>query len=107
MGRNKGKDPRYWIYQDPFDHVRHQAWHKARAQANFRNEGWEITIAEWFAIWPMDKWVLRGRGSNDLCMVRIDRDRPFSADNVKLVTRYWQITRDKKANQKPEKERQI
>jgi hypothetical protein len=55
----------------------------------------------------MSKWVRRGRGSNDLCMVRLDRDRPFSIDNVKIVTRYWQICRDKKANRKPETERQI
>ena len=103
MARNKGKAPWAWIYKDPFDHVRHQAWHKARAQANFRNEGWEITIEQWFELWPMDKWVLRGRGSNDLCMVRIDRDRPFSVDNVKLITRYFQITRDKK----PKLEKQI
>jgi len=107
MGRSKGSAPWAWIYPDPFDHERHKAWHKARAQANFRGEGWELSIEEWFEIWPMEKWILRGRGSNDLCMVRISRDRPFSVDNVKLVTRYSQITRDKKQHRKPEKERQI
>ena len=95
MARNKGQAPWAWKYKDPFDHVRHRAFAQARAQANFRNEGWEITIEQWFELWPMDKWVLRGRGTNDLCMVRIDRDRPFSVDNVKLITRYFQITRDK------------
>jgi hypothetical protein len=107
MGRSKGKAPYAWIYKDPFDHERHRKWHLARCQANFRNEGWEITVEQWFELWPMSKWVRRGRGSNDLCMVRLDRDRPFSIDNVKIVTRYWQICRDKKANRKPETERQI
>jgi hypothetical protein len=107
MGRSKGLAPYAWIYKDPFDHERHRKWHLARAQANHRGEGWEITIEQWFELWPMEKWILRGRGSNDLCMVRIDRDRPFSVDNVKIVTRYWQVARDKKPHRKPESERQI
>jgi len=107
MGRPKGLAPWAWIYPDPFDHDRHRKWHLARAQANHRGEGWELSIEEWFELWTPDLWSKRGRGTNDLCMVRLDKSLPFRMDNVKIVTRYWQVCRNKKPHRKPETERQI
>ena len=107
MGRKAGVDPRYWKYHDYFDHVRHNAYLKAKAQAAYRNEPWHLTINDWFAVWTPELWARRGRRSEDVCMVRKNTDLPFSLDNVLIVTRYWQICRNKKANQQPEAERQI
>jgi hypothetical protein len=107
MGRNKGSAPWAWIHKDPFDHVRHNAWLKAKAQAAFRNEPWHLTIEDWFTIWTPELWQRRGRGTNDVCMVRIDTDLGFTVDNVKIVERYFQIIRGKQANQRPNEDRQI
>jgi hypothetical protein len=104
MGRSKGLAPWAWIYKDPFDHERHQAWAKARAQAHFRGSVWELSPEEFFQIWTSDKWAKRGRSSLSLCMIRIDRTLPFTKDNVTIVTRYEQITRDKKQHRKTEKQ---
>jgi hypothetical protein len=104
MGRSKGLAPWAWIYKDPFDHERHQAWARARAQAHFIGAVWEIEIDEWFEIWTSELWARRGRATDQLCMIRIDRTLPFRRDNVMLVTRYEQITRDKKQHRKTEKQ---
>jgi len=106
-GRPKGSAPYAWKFKDPFDHERHVAYGKAKAQADFRGEGWELTLDEWFQIWDRESWSRRGRGSLDLCMVRIDRERPFSFFNVKLVERFWQIARDKKSHIGNDRERPI
>lgn len=84
-----GAGPRPLIWKtgpDPVVHAQFVAFGRARAQALFRQEGWEITFEEFQQIWGAD-WPQRGRHSDNLCMTRSDIDLPWSADNVELITR--------------------
>jgi hypothetical protein len=102
MGRPKGQNSNLWKYPDELDHLRHIAFLKARAQANYRQEPWILTIEEFFQLWPKESWCLRGRKPGELCMIRLDREGPWSIDNSRVVTRYAQLVRDKKARKFPE-----
>jgi hypothetical protein len=95
------------MYQDPIDHARHIAFLKSRSQCLYRGEGWLMTIEEYFDIWKREAWPLRGKLATDLCMIRVDRSKPWSHDNCVLVTRYQQITRDRTARKHPEKKLSI
>jgi len=80
--------PQCWKFSDPFDHVRHNAWLKMKSQADFRKEPWELSVEDFFKLWPTQEiWGQRGRASHNLCASRIDDEKPWSAENVELVTR--------------------
>jgi hypothetical protein len=102
MGRKKGQNSNLWKYPDELDHLRHIAFLKARAQANYRQEPWTLTIGDFFEIWRREIWCLRGKKPTELCMIRVDRAGPWSIDNCVVVTRYAQLVRDKNARKFPE-----
>jgi hypothetical protein len=83
-------------YKDLFDHERHWAYLRMRAQANFRNEEFELTQDEFFEFWTAELWPQRGRKPEDLCMVRDDVEKPWSKSNCLIVSRYQQLCRGKK-----------
>ena len=60
---------------------------RARAQANFRGEGWEITEQEYFTIWSRDRYLRKGRAALELCMTRQDPTLPWTIKNAMVVTR--------------------
>ena len=75
-------------YSNEFDHVRHKAFSKARAQANHRQEPWLMTIEDWFELWrDPQTWSQRGRSPNSVCMTRLDSSGPWSLANTIIVTR--------------------
>ena len=88
-------------YQDPILHAKHWGFLRQRAQANFREEGWTMTIEEYFEIWRDDLWAQRGRGVDQYCMVRVDVEKPWSLDNCIIVLRYQQLVRNKKPQRQP------
>jgi len=67
-------------------HQQYTAWLRARAQARFRGETWEITFDDWLEIWG-DQWHLRGRSRNSLMMMRRDWRQPWSRSNTWLGNR--------------------
>ena len=78
----------YKIYPDKFDRTRNRCWHRMRAQALFRSEPWDIDFPTFCEFWPNEAtWARRGRGSDDLCMTRIDPRASWSAANCVLITR--------------------
>jgi hypothetical protein len=82
-----GEKPERWISgPDPKRHRLYTPWLNARAQANYRQEGWVMTFDEFAEMWG-DNWDLRGRDGPDLCMCRIDSEKPWSRDNCEIVTR--------------------
>jgi DNA-binding transcriptional regulator/RsmH inhibitor MraZ len=85
-------------YPKDIDNQRFIAWHRARAQANFRKEGWTITEEQWFEIWTPKKWQLRGRASSDLCLIRKDIDKPWSVNNIEMVTRKQQLAKQQRGS---------
>jgi hypothetical protein len=86
-GRAKGPFPAMWKSgPDPVRHQQHIAWHKARAQAHFRGEIWNLTFEQWVELWG-DRWDLRGRQRGCLCIGRRDPTLPWDTTNTQLVTR--------------------
>jgi len=96
---SRGQQPHIWLSgPDPIAHEQHIAWHRARAQAHFRNEQWDITYKQYQKIWG-DQWHRRGRGVDDLLMMRKNHLKPWTTRNVTLATRsefhkkQWEIKR--------------
>lgn len=93
MGPHKGHTvsrpgirPHTWKVQGFVAHEQYRAWQRAKAQANFRKEGWHITFEQWQQIWQ-GQWENRGRSCDSVCMTRQDRSQPWTYDNVKIITR--------------------
>ena len=83
----RGIYPERWISgPDPKIHRMYEPFLKAKSQANYRREGWEMTFDEFAELWA-DKWELRGRDGPDLCMTRINHEAPWSRSNCEIVTR--------------------
>jgi hypothetical protein len=83
----RGRPRNTWITgSDPVTHAQYVAWAKARAQAHYRKEVWEISFDDWQKIW-LGNWHKRGRGSSNLCMIRSDTKQPWSIHNVELMLR--------------------
>lgn len=87
----KAPRPETRKYIDPYYHVRNVPYLRQKAQAIFRGEIWNITFLEWCSFWTEDLWNKRGKSSDNVCMTRIDYTKPWTADNVKVVTRNSQI----------------
>jgi hypothetical protein len=101
MARPSGPFIKGRMYKDDIGHSKHWAFLRQRAQANYRGEGGEFTIEEYFAFWPDDQWLCRGRAQQDLCMIRKDVERPWSKDNCVIIVRYQQLVRNKKPRKQP------
>lgn len=65
---------------------------RAREQARWRGESWLLTWEEWWGLWEPN-WRQRGRGRDDLCMMRLDPDEGWSLANVVIVTRITYLRR--------------
>ena len=86
-GSPPGPRPHTWITgTDPVRHVQYDAWLKSRAQAAYRGESWDLPFEVWEQIWGTN-WHRRGRGLDDLQMMRDDWDLPWHESNVILVDR--------------------
>lgn len=82
-----GLRPHVWVTgPDPFKHDMYHPWQLAKAQANFREEGWTITFDEYYNIWK-DYWHQRGRKGDDYCLTRITASLPWTLSNVEIITR--------------------
>jgi transcriptional regulator with XRE-family HTH domain len=66
----------------------HQRFREQRMRAGQRHIGWEMTFAEWWAIWQASgKWHLRGRQhAGSAVMARRGDIGPYSASNVYIIT---------------------
>lgn len=89
MAKKSGIYPHTWLSgPDHDDHRLYIDCQRARAQANFRGEGWTITEEEYIALWRRDdQFKRKGRRINDLCLVRIDLEKPWTLDNVEIKER--------------------
>lgn len=79
--------PHVWITgTDPKKHAMYHPWQMAKAQANFRLEEWDLDFEEYYKLWE-PHWENRGRGTQDMCMTRIDVEKAWSKKNVHVITR--------------------
>lgn len=75
-------------FKDQFTKERRLAWVRSRNQAHFRNEGWNLSFEEYCLLWDTeDLWARRGRGSEDLVLLRTDITKPWALDNCCIVLR--------------------
>ena len=82
-----GPRPRVWKSgPDPIRHEQYIAWARAKAQANFRAERWELSFDDWVEIWA-DRWHQRGRTKHTVCLSRRDYTLPWSRTNCEIITR--------------------
>jgi hypothetical protein len=81
------KRPHVWICgPDPYKHQMYTPWQMAKAQANFRGEGWDMSFEEYYELWQED-WPNRGRGADDMCMTRLDPTGAWTRDNCHIMVR--------------------
>lgn len=96
-GRGAGPRPHLWISgPDPELHYRRTQFSRRRAQANYRQEGWSLTVEQWNQLWPLHLWRQRGKAKHHLIMTRIDPDLPWQWGNVVVKPRVGNMSRMKK-----------
>lgn len=96
MGNRKGKlRPHLWLHQGEVPHLQHRAWLQMRAQANYRQEGFPLTLEEFQEIWG-NHWHQKGRGINDYCLTRHDPTQPWTKENTICIKRadHFKLTRE-------------
>ncbi len=84
-----GIRPHIWkIGSDPVDHKLYVDAQRAKAQAKYRKEGWEITEQEYIKLWRKDDFYKKkGRSLDSLCLTRIDFEGDWTLDNVEIISR--------------------
>ena len=84
--------PKCWITgPDELTREKFYAWHKHRAQANYRQEEYSLTFDDWQQLWSDDNFLNRGRASECLVLTRIEREGPWSIANCEVITRLEQL----------------
>lgn len=96
---HKKRGPKYKTGPDPARHKKFIAWHRSRAQAIWRHEGWDFDFADWEHFWG-ELYPRRGRTREAICMVRRDPDLAWTRDNVELIPRQ-QHARQQQASSTP------
>jgi hypothetical protein len=89
-----GPRPHVWkCGSDEFKHSLYTPWMKAKAQANFRNEDWQLDFEDFYLMWK-DHWHLRGRDSTSYCMTRLDFCGIWNKTNTVIMTRKEHLVRN-------------
>lgn len=87
------KRPHTWISgPDEYKHSMYWPWQLMKAQATFREEGFDLAFEDYYQLWK-DDWNNRGRQADNMCITRIDPDKPWTKDNTELVTRHEHLKR--------------
>ena len=89
-------DPLNWGDEEAIiERDRYYALLKHRAQAAYRGEEHTLTNEQWCEIWTLERWRLRGRERNSLCLAQIDPEKGWHKDNVEVVERMEVLRRNK------------
>lgn len=89
-----GPRPHCWKVQGELNHEQYIAWLRMKAQAQFRKEPWALSFEEFQGIWH-SHWDLRGRGSKDYCLTRVDPEGSWSKDNTACMMRCEHLRRQR------------
>lgn len=81
-----GPRPHCWKVQGDIPHKQYLAFLQMRAQANYRNETFELLFEEYQDAWK-SKWDMKGRGADDYCLTRIDATQAWAKNNVECIPR--------------------
>lgn len=86
-GKGTGPRPHTWVTgPDKEHHDKYIAWQRARAQAVYRGEDWQITFQDWVELWGK-QWHRRGRGADCLMLMKRRWAEPWTKRNAHLVDR--------------------
>ena len=89
------KYPEKWISgSDAYKHSMYMPWLRAKAQANFRSEGWDLSFEQFYELWK-DDWNNRGRQPDNVCMGRKDYDEAWTVANTEVITRAQHLDRQR------------
>ena len=91
IGR-KGPRPEMWKVKGEIPHQQHRTYMKAKAQAAFRKELFELTFEQYQQLWK-GKWQDRGRDNHKLTLTRKDTQKPWCMDNCVIMTRLEHLRR--------------
>ena len=85
----RGPRPQLWkAGPDPHRHRQYLTWLQQKNQAQYREEGWDISFEAWCDLWDRSgQWDNRGRERGCYCMTRTDWGLPWTLDNVQIITR--------------------
>lgn len=87
MIKQKKQRPGAWATgPDPLKHDMYMPFLRARAQAKFRNESWDLTFDDFYSIWA-NEWTNKGQKGYQLCLTREDIDAAWTKSNCFLITR--------------------
>ena len=88
-GKKGKRYPHTWMSgADETDHKLYMDCLKAKAQAKYRGQEWEIQPLEYIALWRFeDRYLRKGRAADSITMTRQDKTLPWSLDNVKFQER--------------------
>lgn len=89
-----GLRPHTWKVQGKIPHEQYCAWLQMRAQANYRQEEFNLTFEEFQTLWK-DHWDMKGRGSDQYCLTREDPDGAWDAKNTSCILRIEHLRRQK------------
>ena len=81
-----------WKVQGEVPHRQYRSWVQHRNQANFRKEEYELTFEQYQELWR-DKWDMKGRGTDNYCLTRIDPEMPWTIDNAEVIDRMEHLRR--------------
>jgi len=71
---------------NPLHHKMYVAFGYNRVSAKLRGEQWDLTWEQWRDVW-LPHWDQRGRAADCLCLARLDLEKPWREDNIRLITR--------------------
>lgn len=91
--------PHTWIVgTDTYRHDMYHPWQCHKAQARFRGEEHNLDFEDFYDFWN-GYWHDRGRAADDLCLTRIDPEKPWSKQNCELRVRKEYLAEKNQAKQ--------
>jgi hypothetical protein len=89
--RPNARGPRPGVWKtgtDPQRHEQFRVWGQQKNQAQWRDEGWDLSFDAWCDLWEQSgQWLNRGRERGCYCMSRLDWSLPWTRNNVAIITR--------------------
>lgn len=84
---SRGPRPQVWKSGPDLErHKKYRVYVQQRNQAQWREEGWDLTFDQWCDLWA-DLWDQRGRVKGTYCMTRSDWSLPWDTTNCVIITR--------------------
>lgn len=84
----------YKVGTCPLRRDKRYAWLRHKAQCKFRNEEYNISWEDWENIWSDEDFLKRGRGIDDLCLMKVEIDGDWSVANTQVIRRLDQLQRN-------------